>query len=343
MRTAAKRLVPILLALLILTGCDGLILYDPAGWFGDLYGTGPSSSPGGDGQVQLSGPNPAHDVFDPNQVPPYSGTACVQIHENRPYFQPEELSADSFESYSELDALGRCGAAFARVCLDTMPTEERGAIGMIKPSGWHTVRYDCVDGRYLYNRCHLIGYQLTAENDNVNNLITGTRYLNMEGMLPFENRVTDYVKETEHHVAYRVTPIFDGDDLLARGVLMEGWSVEDHGEGICFCVFAYNVQPGIGIDYTTGNSWLMDGSPASGQNEPEPGNGPAPSAPDIPENPAPGPNVVTYIVNTNTKRFHRPDCSSVSDMKQSNKREYTGTAQELIDQGYSPCKQCNPL
>lgn len=187
-------------------------------------------------------------------IPEYSGEPYVILNDNEPDFQEEDMTEESFESYSELDTLGRCGVAYANIGQDLMPTEERGPIGHIKPSGWHTVKYDVVDGKYLYNRCHLIGYQLTAENSNKQNLITGTRYLNVEGMLPFENMVADYIEETDNHVLYRVTPVFEGNDLLAKGVEMEGWSVEDDGEGICFCVFVYNVQPGITIDYATGES-----------------------------------------------------------------------------------------
>lgn len=176
------------------------------------------------------------------------------INNNVPFFSEEELTTESFERYAELDELGRCGAAFACVGIDLMPTEERGTIGMVKPTGWHTVKYDCVDGMYLYNRCHLIGYQLSGENANEKNLITGTRYLNVVGMLPFENIVADYVKETENHVMYRVTPYFEDDNLLADGVLIEAYSVEDEGAGVQFCVFCYNVQPGIEIDYATGES-----------------------------------------------------------------------------------------
>ena len=168
------------------------------------------------------------------------------------------LTTTSFESYSELDSLGRCGVAYACASTDTMPTEERGTIGQIKPTGWHTVKYDCVDGKYLYNRCHLIGYQLTGENANTKNLITGTRYLNVEGMLPFENMVAEYVEETGNHVMYRVTPHFEGTNLLASGVQMEAYSVEDDGEGVCFNVYVYNAQPGITIDYKNGDSRLTE-------------------------------------------------------------------------------------
>ena len=188
------------------------------------------------------------------EIPPFSGEAYVAVNGNIPFFVEEEYTTESYEFYSELDELGRCGMTMACIGIDIMPTEERGNIGSVKPSGWQSVKYDCVDGKYLYNRCHLIGFQLAGENANKRNLITGTRYLNIEGMLPFEDMVADYVKETENHVLYRVTPIFNGNDLVAEGVLLEGWSVEDNGEAICFCVYAYNAQPGIIIDYATGDS-----------------------------------------------------------------------------------------
>ena len=195
---------------------------------------------------------PPADLAD---LPPYDGAACVTMGDGVPDFEVSERVTAAFETYSELDALGRCGPAYANVCRELMPAEERGAIGMVKPSGWHTVKYDCVDGKYLYNRCHLIGYQLTGENAEERNLITGTRYLNIQGMLPFEDLVADYVQDTGNHVLYRVTPVFEGTDLLARGVRMEGWSVEDNGAGVCFDVFCYNVQPGVAIDYADGSSW----------------------------------------------------------------------------------------
>ena len=194
----------------------------------------------------------------PEEIPPYSGEAYVAVNGNVPFFVEEEYTTESYEFYSELDSLGRCGVTMACIGTDIMPTEERGNIGSVKPTGWQSVKYDIVDGKYLYNRCHLIGFQLAGENANKRNLITGTRYLNIEGMLPFEDMVADYVKETENHVLYRVTPIFNGDDLVAEGVLMEGWSVEDNGESICFCIYAYNAQPGIIIDYATGDSRLAE-------------------------------------------------------------------------------------
>ena len=188
------------------------------------------------------------------EIPEFSGEAYVAVNGNVPFFLAEEITDESYEYYSDLDELGRCGITMACIGVDIMPTEDRGEIGSVKPSGWQSVKYDCVEGKYLYNRCHLIGFQLAGENANKKNLITGTRYLNIEGMLPFENLVADYVQETKKHVLYRVTPLFEEDNLVAHGVLMEGYSVEDEGEGVCFCVYAYNVQPGVIIDYKTGES-----------------------------------------------------------------------------------------
>ena len=293
-------------------------------------------------------------AFNAADVPSYSGEPYTAVNNNEPYFTSDNLTTEAFENYSELDALGRCGVAYANVCLETMPTEKRGSISEVKPTGWHSVKYDNVDGKSLYNRCHLIGYQLTAENANQQNLITGTRYLNVDGMLPFENMVADYVKETDNHVLYRVTPIFTGDNLVADGVLMEGYSVEDEGDGICFCVYAYNVQPGITIDYATGDSWL---SSEKGNSDSSSGGNSAvsQSAADksgtqqaavqtesVKETSAPVSTGTEYILNTNTKKFHYPSCSSVKQMKASNKKEYTGSRDDLIAQGYDPCKKCNP-
>lgn len=254
-------------------------------------------------------------AFSLQDIPAYSGTPYTEVNGNQPYFTEADLTTQSFETYSGLDSLGRCGVAYANVGQDLMPTEPRGEIGSVKPTGWHLVKYDNVDGKYLYNRCHLIAYMLTAENANPQNLITGTRYLNVQGMLPFETKVSDYVKATGNHVLYRVTPIFDGDNLLADGVLMEAYSVEDAGEGIRFCVFAYNVQPGIGIDYATGDNWVESDAVSQG---------------------------TTYVLNTNTMKFHYPTCSSVDDMKEKNKQIYTGSRDDIINMGYIPCKRCNP-
>lgn len=192
--------------------------------------------------------------FDLNTIPEFTNEPYVVLNNNVPEFSEEYFTKEVFEEYSQLDYLGRCGPAFAKVGTETMPTEEREEIGRVKPSGWQTAKYDNVDGKYLYNRCHLIGFQLTAENANEKNLITGTRYMNVEGMLPFENMVAEYVRETKNHVLYRVTPIFEGENLVASGVQIEAKSVEDNGEGICFNVYVYNAQPGITIDYSNGNS-----------------------------------------------------------------------------------------
>lgn len=217
---------------------------------------------------------------------------------------------------------------------------------MVKPTGWHTVKYDCVDGGYLYNRCHLIGYQLSGENANAQNLITGTRYLNIQGMLPFENMIADYVKETDNHVAYRVTPIFNGDNLLADGVLMEGYSIEDDGDGVCFCVFAYNVQPGVTIEYATGESSLVEQPTepsATGNTSVSNSNDTKKDDSGTSSNTTETEKVTaSYILNTNSKKFHYPTCSSVGQMKEANKQEYTGSRDDLIAEGYSPCGRCHP-
>ena len=260
------------------------------------------------------------------EIPEYSGEAYVTIANNIPNFTDSELKTESFETYSDLDSLGRCGIAYANIGQDLMPTEDRGSIGQVKPSGWHTVKYDCVDGKYLYNRCHLIGFQLTAENANTKNLITGTRYLNVEGMLPFENMVADYIKETGNHVLYQVTPIYEGDNLVVSGVQMEAKSVEDNGEGILFNVYCFNAQPGIAIDYATGDSHQDDSIVADASK--------STTAADA--------NVQTYILNTNTKKFHKESCNSAKSMDASNKKIYTGSRQELIDMGYEACGVCKP-
>ena len=259
--------------------------------------------------------------YDLSEIPAYSGEPYVVLEDNMPDFAEEDMTTTSFESYSPLDSLGRCGVAYANIGVDLVPTEERGAIGQVKPTGWQTVRYDIVDGRYLYNRCHLIGFQLTGENANEENLITGTRYMNVEGMLPFENMVADYVQETEGHVLYRVTPIFQGEELVARGVEMEARSVDDGGEGICFHVYVYNVQPGITIDYATGESWLEEESSGSTDGTEE---------------------EQQYVLNTSSKKFHRSDCSSVADMSEKNRQDYTGTREDLVAEGYEPCGVCKP-
>lgn len=282
----------------------------------------------------------------------YSGSPYMILNANIPFFAKDNLPTESFEYYSGLDDLGRCGIACANIGQDIMPVEERGNIGQIKPSGWHTVKYDIVNGNYLYNRCHLIAYELSAENANEENLITGTRYMNVEGMLPFENQVADYVKETGNHVLYRVAPVYaHEDDLLAYGVVMEGWSVEDGGEGICYNVFVFNVQPGIAIDYATGESCLAETEalPDSAgedsqipESSPDPEDGTSRDAEEAKESQADAPRGTTYILNTNTKKFHYPDCSSVKQMAEKNKQEYTGNRDDVISMGYDACKRCKP-
>lgn len=262
-------------------------------------------------------------------LPAYSGAPYVVVRGNMPDFASNELVSTSFEYYSPLDPLGRCGYTVACVGLDIMPTEERGSIGMVKPTGWQTVKYDIVSGKYLYNRCHLIGYQLTGENANERNLITGTRYLNIDGMLDFENMVADYVKETGNHVLYRVTPLFVGNELVARGVEIEAYSVEDDGDGVCVHVFAYNVQPGITIDYRNGNSALA-------------GENPGTETPPAEEGDTGTETVRDYVLNTSTKKFHYPTCSSAEAMAEANRDAYTGTREELITRGYEPCGRCKP-
>jgi len=189
-----------------------------------------------------------------DNLPDYTDAAYIPMYGNEPLFTTSDMTTDAFEMYSDLDALGRCGVAYANICEELMPDDDRESIGSVKPSGWVQAKYDFVEGKYLYNRCHIIGFQLAGENANAKNLITGTRYLNIEGMLPFENLVTDYVKETGNHVLYRVTPVFEEEELVCRGVRMEGYSVEDSGDGVCFHVYCYNVQPGVVIDYATGES-----------------------------------------------------------------------------------------
>lgn len=254
-----------------------------------------------------------------DEIPEYTGAPYVYINENEPEFTNSDYTTKSFEKYAPLDSLGRCQVAYACIGKDIMPTEKRGNIGSVKPSGWHTVKYENVDGKYLYNRCHLIGYQLSAENANERNLVTGTRYMNTVGMLDFENEVAEYVKETNNHVLYRVTPIFKDAELLCRGVQMEAYSVEDHGRSVSYNVFCYNVQPDIIIDYETGDS-----KPATEVSH----------ADDSVKQ--------TFIININTKKFHTQKCPNVEDIAKENKRAYVGYRESLINNGFSPCGSCKP-
>lgn len=329
MRKLPKTLLPLLLAILLcFTGCsEASTDTDSIADNTNPVVTTPAEKTTQDVETQpASEDTPSIDF---SSIPAFSGEPHVAINDNVPTFTDADLTTTSFETYSNLDSLGRCGTAYACIGTDLMPTEERGSIGQVKPSGWHTVKYDCVDGNYLYNRCHLIGYQLTAENANESNLITGTRYLNVEGMLPFENMVADYIKETGNHVLYRVTPIFEGDNLVASGVQMEAKSVEDNGEGILFNVYCYNAQPSIGIDYATGDSWLDNSTAAETQNNES-------------QTSSSGNSEITYILNTNSHKFHDPSCSSVDQMSDNNKEEFTGTRDEIIAMGYDPCGRCNP-
>ena len=288
-------------------------------------------------------------VIGLDEIPVYSGAAYVEINGNQPFFTEDEITDEAFESYSELDALGRCGVAFACIGIEIMPTEERGDIASVTPSGWeygglsNNNTYDFVENGYVYNRCHLIGFQLAGENDNERNLITGTRYLNIEGMLPFENMIADYVEDTENHVMYRVTPIYNGFDYVAQGVLMEGYSVEDNGWAICFCIFAYNVQPGVTIDYFTGvnvaNGEKLPEIDSSDDNRNEVAGGGSDKGEDDGDHSG---EEVSYVLNTNSKKFHLPDSSCVGKINEENRKNYYGTKEELEADGYVACKLCKP-
>ena len=266
-------------------------------------------------------------------IPEYSGKAYVKLNGNKPEFSEKEKSkTKSFEKYSRLDKLGRCGTAFANIGADIMPTEERSSISSVKPTGWEQNSYTFIENGYVYNRCHLIGYQLTGENANERNLITGTRYMNVEGMLPFENEVAQYVTSTKNHVLYRVTPVFEGDNLLASGVEMEAWSVEDSGKGVCFNVYCYNVQSGVVITYANGKN-----APDKKYTVKSNVLGNKSSAIISREN-----TVRTYILNVKSKKFHLPICDAVKNMKAKNKKTYKGKRSALTKDGYSPCGMCNP-
>ena len=290
-------------------------------------------------------------VLSYRDVPAFEGNPYVYVNDGEPTFTDEQRAAEpGHEHYGELDELGRCTAAFAVVGPETQPTEKRGSIGEVRPSGWQMAKYDFVEGKYLFNRCHLLGYQLTGENANERNLITGTRYLNVQGMLPFENAVADYVDATGNHVLMAVMPVFEGSELVARGVHMMAESVEDGGEGVAFNVFCYNVQPGVVIDYGTGESMLEEDA------TPLPDVPGAESAPDTASEgagageasekgatgSAEGKGTTEYVLNTNSKKFHLPSCSSVDQMSPKNREDVEDTRENLIAKGYDPCKRCNP-
>lgn len=257
-----------------------------------------------------------------SEIPEFSGEAFIVLNDNQPEFSAKDMKKEPFESYSPLDSLKRCGAAYAKIGKELMPTEERGAIAKVKPVGWHAVKYDCVEGKYLYNRCHLIGFQLTGENANERNLITGTRYMNIDGMLDFENLVADYIRKNSNHVLYRVTPVYEGDNLIAKGLQMEAYSVEDKGEGVCYNVFVYNSQPGVEIDYSTGESHLSNKAIQKSTKKPQ-------------KQP-----VKKIIGNKNSKTYHQESCSRLP--KEQN-RIYFNSKEEAKAAGYdNPCGFCNP-
>ncbi|NSI32113.1 DNA/RNA non-specific endonuclease [Agathobacter rectalis] len=333
-KTAAIALCELLAIATIFTGCASTDLSgtEGTGYVAGAEVAGEDSSGALDSKDKVDGPQ--EDLVNNNSyvsldaIPAYDGRAYVAVNNNEPFFTDSDMTTTAFENYSDLDSLGRCGVAYANICKDIMPTEERGKIGMIKPSGWHTVKYDVIKDRYLYNRCHLIGYQLAGENANPKNLITGTRYLNVEGMLPFENLVADYVNNTGNHVLYRVTPMFSGSNLVANGVLIEAKSVEDNGGGILFNVYCYNVQPGVGINYENGDSWLdgTTGSASSGSDSSAAENSAADSS-----------NSETMVHITATgKKYHRAGCRTLK------KSDTEVTLDEAKSMGLSPCGICNP-
>jgi DNA-entry nuclease len=263
-------------------------------------------------------PAAAEQKQEEKALPWFSGKPFIEVNKNVPYFKESEITDKAYEHYSPLDKLGRCRAAYACLGKELMPTRSRENIGMIKPTAWQISKYDFIDGEYLYNRCHLIAFCLAGENANPKNLITGTRYMNTQGMLPFENSVCDYIKKTGNHVMYRVTPFFDGNNLLASGVLMEGYSVEDKGKGVCFNVFCYNVPPGVALNYFNGFNQLESAA-----------------------QPAEDPNVINYIGNLSSLKYHRPTCDGVATMNPRNKIGiYTKAQAEAA--GFTPCGVCRP-
>ena len=255
--------------------------------------------------------------IDLNAIPVWDGQPCFVIDDNTPGFTELDLTTDAFERYSALDALGRCGSAYACVSEALLADEDRGSLASITPSGWVNRQYDFIDGKYLYNRCHLLGFQLTGNSASKRNLITGTRYLNIQGMLPFENQVADHVKGNSHHVLYRVTPLFRENDLVCRGVQMEAYCVEcGNTDPFMFHVFCYNIQPGVLIDYETGESTFSE----IGLNSEK----------------------KTYVLNTSSKKFHDPDCGNAANISDKNRDKVKITREELIYRGYEPCGVCKP-
>lgn len=371
-KTAAITLCELFAIATIFTGCASTDLSGTEGAGHDAGAVVAGEDSSGALGSKDNADGPQEDLVNNNSyvsldaIPAYDGKAYVAVNNNEPFFTDSDMTTTAFENYSDLDSLGRCGVAYANICKDIMPTEERGKIGMIKPSGWHTVKYDVIKDRYLYNRCHLIGYQLAGENANPKNLITGTRYLNVEGMLPFENLVADYVNNTGNHVLYRVTPMFSGSNLVANGVLIEAKSVEDNGGGILFNVYCYNVQPGVGINYENGDSWLegtapqeqsaQTGAAQNGGSQSSDGSSAGASAGDtgssggttgsassgsdssVAENSAAdSSNSKTMVHITATgKKYHRAGCRTLK------KSDTEVTLDEAKSMGLSPCGICNP-
>jgi DNA-entry nuclease len=321
MKQSPKSLFALLALLLCLSGCTQAVP--------------PAASPATPVETTeiaavSSGEDAETSSYTPNNLPEYSGSPYVELNGNVPEFSQDQFTTESYEFYTDLDQLGRCGTCYANIGQDLMPTEARESISSVHPSGWVQAQYDCVEGGNLYNRCHLIGFQLTGENANDHNLITGTRYLNVEGMLPFENQVAEYIKTTGHHVLYRVTPVYEGSNLVASGVHMEAASVED--EEIRFNVYCYNVQPGVEINYLTGESCLAGETAKQEDQQTE----------QQTEPPAEEAASCDYVLNTSSHKFHLPDCSGVSSMKAENRQDYTGDREDLIAQGYTPCGTCKP-
>ena len=373
-KTAAIALCELLAIATIFTGCASTDLAgtEGAGQTAGAVVAGEDSSGALGSKDTADAGKPQDELVNNNSyvsldaIPAYDGKAYVAVNNNEPFFTDSDMTTTAFENYSDLDSLGRCGVAYANICKEIMPTEKRGKIGMIKPSGWHTVKYDVIKDRYLYNRCHLIGYQLAGENANPKNLITGTRYLNVEGMLPFENLVADYVNNTGNHVLYRVTPIFSGSNLVANGVLIEAKSVEDNGGGILFNVYCYNVQPGVGINYENGDSWLdgttpqeqsaqtgaaqnegsqsSDGSQAGASAGDTGSSGSITGSAASGSNTSPAENSVSDSSNSKTmvhitatgKKYHRAGCRTLK------KSDTEVTLDEAKSMGLSPCGICNP-
>ena len=353
------------------TGCSISIGDSSAG-----NGSSISSTYGG------SGPTGSDDVRSAQatiaDIPAYTGALCIDINHGMPGFTAQDEARGTFMQFSDLDFEGRCGTAFARIGPDTVSNEKRGDISQVHPSGWVQRKYSFVDDGMLYNRSHLIAHQLCGENANEKNLITGTRTFNAVGMLYYEELVGDYVRSTGNHVLYRVTPLFAANDLVARGVQMEAKSIEDNGEAVQFNVFVYNVEPGVAIDYVTGESWessetpqvtskgnatittaaaaradkaagSANGSKADGRSDS--GIGAGSSGSNAGDGDGAGSNSASnqgvseqqdYILNVKNKKFHKPDCSAASDISSANKQDFTGTRDQLIAKGYSPCGICKP-